>query len=192
MGDRQLCGATICGGVSACDGRPEGADRMRYDYDEWCVYELIDPRNHGVFYIGKSSAPRSRLSYHKTNPESAAYGRIREIRSAGFEVEQYVIGRFNTEIEAFDYEGYLIRKTPGLVNRLGYYGPTDEFVRPAVNIPEPRRISTENQPIPDEDTIVDAIAVELPTVSTAIIRAVIQAKSRLFDVDFEYAGVTDE
>ena len=109
---------------------------MRYEYDTWFVYELIDPRSKAVFYIGKSATPRERLSHHKRSPESSAYDRICEIRAAGHEVEQYIIGRFNTEAEAFDYEGYLIQKTPGLVNICGYWNPTEPFDRPIINVEE--------------------------------------------------------
>ena len=96
----------------------------RFEYDTYYVYELIDPRSKAVFYIGKSATPRARLAAHKTSPESSAYTRIQEIRAEGFEVEQYIIGQFNTEAEAFDYEYYLIGKTPGLVNLAGYHSPT--------------------------------------------------------------------
>lgn len=164
----------------------------RYDYDTWFVYELIDPRSKAVFYIGKSATPRARLAHHKRSPESAAYERIKEIRASGLEVEQYIIGRFNTEYEAFDYEGYLIRKTPGLVNIMGYLHASEPFDRPVLNVEELQYISTENQPVPDEDNMVAAIAVHLPQLDPDAIRAVLRTKAVLFDADYEYAGVTDE
>lgn len=164
----------------------------RLDYDTWFVYELIDPRSKAVFYIGKTATPRGRLSQHKSDRTSAAYPRIREIRQAGHEVEMYCIGRFNTEAEAFDYEGYLIRKTPNLVNRAGYMHPTGPFVRPRLAVEELVYTSEHNQPFPDEETIAASIGVVLPHIGMDTILAVLRAKASLFDVDMEYAGVTDE
>ena len=164
----------------------------RFEYDTYYVYELIDPRSKAVFYIGKSATPRARLEKHKSSAESSAYPRIQEIRAAGFEVEQYIIGQFNTEAEAFDYEYYLIGKTPGLVNLAGYHHPTEPFVRPVLAEGELVYASTENQPVPDEDLIIQALQVQLPHVPFEHIQAVIRAQVALLEADNEYPGVTDE
>lgn len=164
----------------------------RYDYDTWFVYELIDPRTKAVFYIGKSATPRARLNAHKTSGESSAYPRICEIRADGHEVQMYVIGRFNTEAEALDYEGYLISKTPNLVNRRDYHNPTEPFRRPVVGSLDLQYTTEENQPVPDDDTIAQAIAAQLPHVSLSHIVEVLKMRAVLFDEDHEYHGVTDE
>lgn len=108
-------------------------------YDDWYVYELVDPRTNEVFYIGKTATPKRRLSDHWRNPESAAYARLREISEAGEIGLMRVIAKFPTEYEALDYEGYLIRKTAGLLNRT--YGdwnprPDKTSLRPVLDVEE--------------------------------------------------------
>lgn len=104
----------------------------------------------------------------------------------------YVIGRFNTEGEALDYEGYLIGKTPNLVNRMGYNHPTEDFIRPVVNVDDLTYTTEENQPVPDENTIVRALEAQLPHIQTDHIIQVVRAQAVLLSEDHEYQGITDE
>lgn len=94
------------------------------------VYELRDPRDNGVFYVGKGT--RDRVDYHDEGDESDKQRRIAAIKASGYDVTRVVIARFETEAEAFAVETVLIKWNYGfdqLTNAI--HGHRASFVRPA-------------------------------------------------------------
>jgi hypothetical protein len=71
------------------------------------VYELRDPRDNAVFYVGKGT--RDRVFFHDAGDESAKQRRIAAIQAAGQSVIRVVVARFETEAEAFAAETVLIK-----------------------------------------------------------------------------------
>ena len=97
------------------------------------VYELRDPRNNDVFYVGKGT--RNRANHHDV-PDADADGtekerRIAEIRESGYsDCIRLVIGRYRTEEEAFAVEATLIKWIYGRDNLTNLVaGHRDEFIR---------------------------------------------------------------
>lgn len=99
------------------------------------VYELRDPRDNAVFYVGKGQ--RNRLQTHddddedKNYQQSAKSARISKIKEANLKPLRIIIGRYETETEAFAVESTLIKWTYGidnLTNRIN--GHRHKFVRP--------------------------------------------------------------
>lgn len=93
------------------------------------VYELRDPRNGAAFYVGKGKGQRV---WQHTEAEESAKGRtIDAIKSAGHQdAIRVVIGRFETEEEAFAVESTLIKWVYGfskLANRV--HGHRHAFIR---------------------------------------------------------------
>lgn len=78
------------------------------------VYELRDPQDNSVFYVGKGTG--ARIDYHSADEDNSKGKRIREIESAGGQVIRIVIGRFVTEDEALAVESVLIKWVYGLSN----------------------------------------------------------------------------
>jgi hypothetical protein len=76
------------------------------------VYEMRDPRDNSVFYVGKGTG--SRLDTHHAGEENEKGERIRQIRKAGAKEVRIVIGRFRTEDEALAVESVLIKWTYGI------------------------------------------------------------------------------
>ncbi len=70
------------------------------------VYELVDPRDGAVFYVGKGCG--ARLHQHEREARRGVdhpkNDRIREIWGAGFQVEKRVVRWFRTEAAAFECE----------------------------------------------------------------------------------------
>lgn len=81
------------------------------------VYGLVDPRDGETFYIGMTKQPLGRLSGHKSDPASAAYHRIRDIRKCGEQVRMEIIEQFGDRERATRFERSLIVSRPGLLNR---------------------------------------------------------------------------
>ncbi len=78
---------------------------------QYYVYFLRDPRNGEIFYIGKGVG--NRVFCHLTDSldddlEGNKLGRIREITSAGLQVDHQIIRHGLTEAEAFEVEAALI------------------------------------------------------------------------------------
>lgn len=75
---------------------------------KWYVYELIDPRDGLVFYVGKGSG--SRINGHENEARkstgvcSEKVNRIKEIWEYGAEIERRHIAWFWDEQEAYDFE----------------------------------------------------------------------------------------
>jgi hypothetical protein len=71
------------------------------------VYELIDPFNNEVFYVGKGT--NNRLLEHNSLEISEKGKRIKSIEDKGGKHIQLIIGRYDTEIEAIAVEATLIK-----------------------------------------------------------------------------------
>lgn len=73
---------------------------------EYYVYELIDPRDLAVFYVGKGR--KDRMSHHEMEAKRGVYSRkckrIRDIWAAGFQVKRAKVARFSDEMEAYAFE----------------------------------------------------------------------------------------
>lgn len=93
------------------------------------VYELRDPRDQSVFYVGKGKGLRV-ITAHSPEEENAKGERIREIRKAGLIEHRTIVGRFETEEEAFAVESILIKWVYGFSNLTNkIHGHRQKFVR---------------------------------------------------------------
>lgn len=76
------------------------------------IYELIDPRDGAVFYVGKGSGRR--IHNHEAEARRGAHSRkcerIREIWAAGSQVVHAVVYRFTDENDALQAEFHLIER----------------------------------------------------------------------------------
>lgn len=70
------------------------------------VYELIDPRDGAVFYVGKGKG--GRIDAHEKEALGGRVSRkcdkIREIEEAGFKIAKRKVKTFKDEQDAFDFE----------------------------------------------------------------------------------------
>jgi hypothetical protein len=76
------------------------------------VYELVDPRNDSVFYVGKGSGDRAyqhernvrsgSLRYKRINPK--LFNKIAKIIGMGFAIVVRVVEQFQNEMDALAYE----------------------------------------------------------------------------------------
>lgn len=168
----------------------------RYDYDNWYVYELVDPRTDTTFYIGKTATPHGRFAAHKGDPASAAHARLTEIRLAGAGAEMRIIATFHSEDAALDYELYLIQRTPGLVNRMNYTSPTKPFKRPVTNVDEvtyvPDIEEGQDQVAIYERRVRRLYEVMGGDVAEGDIRRVLDTLEAISHEDGEYVAFTDE
>ena len=106
--------------------RPGVDDRL--ELLPYYVYELRDPRNNEVFYVGKGTADR--LDAHTAGTEDDKRRRIADIEAAGLVVSRIVIGRFETEAEAFAVESVLIKWVYGFANLTNQvHGHRERFIR---------------------------------------------------------------
>lgn len=85
------------------------------------VYELIDPRDGSIFYVGKGKAGRA--WQHEADVRSGRppknwrkHRRIEEILSAGVSVEVRIVAYYEDEAEAYSHEVELIASLSGLTN----------------------------------------------------------------------------
>lgn len=85
------------------------------------VYQLIDPRDDRVFYIGKGQ--RGRAWRHERNARNgdvdcnwARYHKIRAIVADGLTVTVNIVKEFDIETEAYNFEEILIHSTSGITN----------------------------------------------------------------------------
>jgi hypothetical protein len=89
------------------------------------VYELVDPRDGEVFYVGKGVGERAlhhELEARNKLIETNKTNRIRDIEKNSERVTVRVIGRFETEEQAFAVEATLIHWIYGLNNLTNIQG----------------------------------------------------------------------
>ena len=103
------------------DALNDSSDEGKIDLLPFYVYELRDPRDNSVFYVGKGK--NNRINHHDADDDdvydelSAKEQKIRDIRDAGhLDPLRIVVARFSTENEAFAAECILIKWVYGLGN----------------------------------------------------------------------------
>lgn len=78
------------------------------------IYELIDPRDDSVFYVGKGK--KGRIDQHEAEAAKGRQSRkcelIREIEAAGLKIRKRKVSHHKDEVEAYDAE----------IERIGLYG----------------------------------------------------------------------
>lgn len=69
------------------------------------VYELVDPRDDSVFYVGKGQGnrPQDHLKEARRGKSSEKCDRIRDIEKSG-SVTIRIVARFSDEAESYDFE----------------------------------------------------------------------------------------
>lgn len=82
----------------------------------WHVYELTDPRDDSVFYVGCSVNPQRRFLTHKYNPLKSISGRVRELKSSGLGFGLRIESSHDTKTAARVREHNLILETPTALN----------------------------------------------------------------------------
>jgi predicted GIY-YIG superfamily endonuclease len=88
-------------------------------YREWFVYLLADPSADAAFYAGCTGNPRQRLKCHISDPASAAWARIRDMRTRGVAPIMLIVSIHHDKGEAEQIEAHLISTIPGLDNLQG-------------------------------------------------------------------------
>jgi len=86
---------------------------------KWYIYQLIDPRNDEVFYIGKGAGKRIKAHEKETRRGvcSKKTNKIKEIWLDNLEVKRQIIAYCNDEKYAYEVESDWINSTPNLTNR---------------------------------------------------------------------------
>lgn len=104
------------------------------------IYELSDPRDDSVFYVGKGKG--NRINCHETEARSGRVSRkcdrIREIEAAGLTVGKRKVKHFVDEQAAYDYEENLIAQH-GLAN-LTNVAPGGGSIRNVITISSDRSL----------------------------------------------------
>ncbi|MDN6871846.1 GIY-YIG nuclease family protein [Pseudomonas citronellolis] len=96
------------------------------------VYELRDPQNNEVFYVGKGQG--NRVDSHDSALEDEKGRRIQEIKERWAEHHKVIVARFATEEEALSVEAVLIKWVYGLdklTNKIHSY--RQKNIRPAAH-----------------------------------------------------------
>jgi predicted GIY-YIG superfamily endonuclease len=79
----------------------------------WYVYDLIDPRDKQVFYVGCTSVPLKRYIGHLHDPASVAYWRFHDTYMVP---KMDLIQSFDDKHQALAAESKRIRETPSAIN----------------------------------------------------------------------------
>ena len=88
--------------------------KIREENRPYYVYELIDPRNMNVFYVGKGKGNRVYEHTKKVKRNSSTQSNkkkneiIKDILKSGNEVIEKIVERFETDEEAVEHEAHLI------------------------------------------------------------------------------------
>ena len=100
------------------------------DY-KWYLYQLIDPRDHTVFYIGKGTGKR--IHAHEKEARNGVCSdkcnKIKDIWADNLQIEKKIIAYFNDEKYAYQTEADWIRNTPNLTNN-GFVVKTNNKIFP--------------------------------------------------------------
>jgi hypothetical protein len=121
-------------------------DKKEY---KWYVYQLIDPRNNEVFYIGKGTQDRIHEHEKEALKGVCSYKchKINKIRNSGLNIIKKKIAYFCDEEYAYQIEFDLISSTPNLTNVVGRMEKTPAQYQLEMPLPIPRpllEIATEN------------------------------------------------
>tara|TARA_B100000902_G_C27075103_1_gene795988 strand:+ start:24 stop:845 length:822 start_codon:yes stop_codon:yes gene_type:complete len=104
-------------------------DKNKDELLKFFVYVLIDPRNYEIFYVGKGQGFRN--FDHKPGEEKQKGIKIKEIEKTGFKLITRIIGRYETEKEAFSVESTLIKWVYGKENLTNeVFGHGHSLIRP--------------------------------------------------------------
>lgn len=107
---------------------------------KWYVYELLDPRDDSVFYVGKGSGKR--IYAHEAEARSGVCSykcnKIRHLWSQNLQVKRQIVAYFWDEKAAYEHEAERIASYAYTTNVIG--GPLGKFVGPMPQ-PEPKQIS---------------------------------------------------
>jgi hypothetical protein len=109
---------------------------------KWYVYELYDPRDDSVFYVGKGSG--NRINAHESEAKNGVCShkcnKIRSLWRQNLKVGKRKVAYFWNEADAYRHEAELITSYDNLTNVV--LGPADEFVGPMPYVePEKKEIS---------------------------------------------------
>jgi hypothetical protein len=100
---------------------------------KWYLYQLIDPRDQTVFYIGKGTGKR--IYAHEKEARNGVCSnkcnKIKEIWSANLDIDKKIIAYFNDEQYAYQVEADWIRQTPNLTNN-GFIVKSDNKIFPFI------------------------------------------------------------
>jgi hypothetical protein len=83
----------------------------------WHLYELVDPRDGVVFYVGLTSQPSTRLKAHGHNRGGVCYARCREISAAGLAPIMNLLSEHTDKQGGLIEEANQIRSRANLINR---------------------------------------------------------------------------
>lgn len=82
--------------------------------DRFYVYELVDPRDGAVFYVGKGQGKRVRQHVRDAARgrigNSAKHARIAAILAAGAKPQELIVATFDDEDDALEHEADLIQR----------------------------------------------------------------------------------
>ncbi len=109
---------------------------------KWYVYELYDPRDDSVFYVGKGSG--NRINTHESEAKNGVCShkcnKIRSLWRQNLKVGKRKVAYFWNEADAYRHEAELITSYDNLTNVV--LGPADEFVGPMPYVePEKKEVS---------------------------------------------------
>lgn len=88
---------------------------------KYYVYELVDPRDDSVFYVGKGCGKRvdSHEKEARAGIASKKCDRIRAIRQSGQAVGKRIVARFDDERLAYAHESMLIERHGSVLTNRG-------------------------------------------------------------------------
>lgn len=136
VGSTELQDLLPAAGVHRIDDAGELATPAESELSEYArpallpfyVYELRDPRTNEVFYVGKGTGLR--IDHHVAGAWTPKECMISEIEAADLKVKRVVVGRFQTNEEAFAVESVLIKWVYGFANLTNQvHGLGEEFIR---------------------------------------------------------------
>jgi len=110
-------------------------DKNKDEILRYFVYVLIDPSNYEIFYVGKGQNLRN--YDHKPGEEKQKEIKIKEIERKGLKLITRIIGRYETEKEAFSVESTLIKWVYGKENLTNeVFGHGHSLIRPHSHLRE--------------------------------------------------------
>lgn len=100
------------------------------------VYDLIDPRNGEVFYVGKGTGNRVRQHVRGAQAGRVAnihkHRRIMEIIESGHQVTEQIVAEFDSEATAYQFERQRIDQFGDQLTNIANGMRTSEEIAPSV------------------------------------------------------------